>query len=89
MVRGWIAVVAVLSAVLTGCGSTEADVEAEPVGEDSSALVLCQIGDPTCQSKQGQSCSVRDPNVYCCDAYGGGRQTCTCIKSLGYWVCPQ
>lgn len=89
MMRSWIAAVAVMGAVLTGCGGTGADVEAEPVGEDSSALVLCQIGDPSCQTKQGTACSMSGAQSYCCDAYGGGRQTCTCIKSVGYWVCPQ
>lgn len=91
MKRGWISVVALTAAVLagSGCGSTEVPPGAEGLGEDSTALwTPCEIGDESCESKQGTTCHLAVPSGYCCD---GGRQTCTCRKTAattGYWMCP-
>jgi hypothetical protein len=92
MKREWIAIMALAGAVLAGCGSTEVPPDAEALGADSSALwTPCEIGDESCESKQGTTCYLTVPTGYCCDTWGGGRQTCKCLKTgafTGDWMCP-
>jgi len=43
MMRGWIAVVALVSAVSTGCGPTEAGTEADELGSVTGAAWGCTV----------------------------------------------
>jgi hypothetical protein len=60
-----------------------------PDAEVRAAWTPCEIGDPVCEYTNGTSCSYRyETTKPCCDPGEGGRQTCTCVKSTGKWMCP-
>jgi hypothetical protein len=83
MMRGWIAVVALISAVLVGCGGVEADTDPETLGGISSALSTCSTTCPngTTLSCTGTSCSASDGVSVQCD---GTYQYCPPSPSCAY-----